>query len=113
MSVFASEREKELFDELLSRIVNAYESIKHYNPPKGKIITAVIDEMHRTASNYTVPLGPFARARKIRRMADYQAGYTDQELSRRWGINIAAVKCWRHRQGLKPNAKQERSLKHG
>jgi hypothetical protein len=99
-----TQQETILFDEFLRRLCNVYDSVKHLNPPKEKIVSAVINEYREGIFKSNGCKGrPLTKTEEARRMADYEAGYTDRELGGRWGLSKSGVACWRHNRGLKPN----------
>ncbi len=95
--------EIDIFNELMNRACNVYDSTKHLNPPKDKIISAAINECRNGV--FKVPRNGNLMPTEIneQRLRDYSAGLTDRELSKRWGICSDSVCSWRLRKGLKPN----------
>ena len=97
-------QEIKLFNEFLTRLCNVYDSVKHLNPPKEKIVTAVINEYREGIFKSNGCKGrPLTKTEEAQRMADYTAGYTDKELRIMWGLGKSGVACWRLNRGLKPN----------
>ena len=99
-----TQQETILFNEFLNRLCNVYDRVKHLNPPKEKIVTAVINEYREGIFKANACKGrPLTKTEEAQRMADYEAGCTDRELSERWGLSKSGVSCWRLNRGLKPN----------
>jgi dGTP triphosphohydrolase len=104
MTMIKTQQETILFNEFLNRLCNVYDSVKHLNLPKEKIVSAVINEYRKGIFKSNGNKGrPLAEAEEARRMADYTAGYTDRELRIMWGLGKSGVACWRLNRGLKPN----------
>ena len=105
-----TQQETILFNEFLNRLCNIYDSVKHLNPPKEKIVAAVIDEYRKGVFRSNACKGrPLKEAEESRRMTDYEAGYTTRELAERWGISADGVASWRYNRGLKPNKRGRRN----
>jgi hypothetical protein len=99
-----TQQETILFNEFLTRLCNVYDSVKHLNPPKEKIVTAVINEYREGIFKSNGNKGrPLTETEESRRMADYEAGHTDKELRIMWGLGRSGVAGWRLNRGLKPN----------
>ncbi len=101
------QREIDLFNEFVSKVVNAYDLVKRLNPPKEKVIAAVIEQYRVGAFKVTGWKGrPLKPEAETLRKKDYEAGYTDRELKERWNVAITCVQGWRYRRGLKPNKRK-------
>lgn len=99
-----TQQETILFNEFLNRLCNVYDSVKHLNPSKEKVISATINEYRKGVFKVSAHKGrPLTKAEEAGRMADYTAGYTDRELRIMWGLGKSGVACWRLNRGLKPN----------
>jgi hypothetical protein len=49
---------------------------------------------------------------ETRRLADYNQGFNDYELAKRWYLGHRAVQLWRHTRGLPCHPKQREVPKH-
>lgn len=99
--------EQVTFSELMIRIINVYDKVKHLNPPKEKLITAAINEFHMGNCRVTAHKGrPLTSEEIERRLTDYNNGLDDKELSQLWKISVAGVTSWRLDQKLGVNKRK-------